>query len=404
MQTLIGPFSQIVSLDKLSLKGSLSNDQLTIIEQGAVVVDHGKIVAVRKIKDFDVKSFRYELIEHETVLLPGLIDCHTHMIWGGSRARDYTMRMEGRTYQEILASGGGIFDSVSKTQQTSDQDLLVGLLKRADRHIHDGVTTIEVKTGYGLLPDEELRLLKIIKEARTQADADLIATCLAAHVCPTDFENGAFLEHLTHELLPEIRLKGLAQRVDIFVEDHAFPANLAKAYLVAARKQGFQLAIHADQFTTGGSQLAVELEALSADHLEASGDREIEAMANSDVVAVALPGASLGLGMGYTPARRLLDAGANVAIATDWNPGSAPMGDLLVQASLLGIYEKLSAAELIAGVTYRSAAALGLKDRGRLASNEKADMIGFPCSDYREIFYQQGRMKPSMVWKNGKLI
>ncbi len=404
MQTLIGPFSQIISLNDLPLKGSLSNDQLSIIENGAVMVDQGKIVSIGRFKDFDIKNYRYQAIDREMVLLPGMIDCHTHLIWGGSRAQDYTMRMEGRTYQEILAQGGGIFDSVSKTQNASDQTLLDSLLQRVQRHINDGVTTIEVKTGYGLLAEQELRLLGIIKTARSKTDADLIATCLAAHVCPKEFEKQDFLAHLEHDLLPEIRVKGLAQRVDIFVEDNAFPVEVARPYLTAAKKLGFQLTVHADQFSAGGSQLAVDFGARSADHLEASGDREIELLANSDVVAVALPGASLGLGIDFTPARKLLNAGANLAIATDWNPGSGPMGDLLVQTSLLGIYEKLTAAELIAGITYRAAAALGLSDRGRLSTNEKADMIGFPCSDYREIFYQQGRMKPISVWKNGEMI
>ena len=174
-------------------------------------------------------------------------------------------------------------------------------------------------------------------------------------------------------------------------------------YLSDAKKLGFDITIHADQFTTGGSELAVKLGALSADHLEASTEREIDMLAQSDVVSVALPGASLGLGMQFTPARKLLDAGASLAISTDWNPGSAPMGDLLVQASLLGIYEKLSSAELLAGITFRAAKALGLSDRGRLSVGFQADMIAFPVKDYRDVFYNQGRVKPSMVWKKGIL-
>ena len=239
MQTLIGPFSQIISLDTLSLKGPLNNDQLIIIENGAVVIDHGKIVELGHFKDYDPKNFQHHKIDQEMVLLPGLIDCHTHMIYGGSRAQDYTMRMEGRTYQEILAQGGGIFDSVAKTQNASDQILLEGLLRRAERHVQDGVTTIEVKTGYGLLAEQELRLLGVIKQARSQILPDLVATCLAAHVCPKEFEKEDFLAHLKNDLLPEIRVKELAQRVDIFVEDNAFPMELAKPYLLAAQNLGF---------------------------------------------------------------------------------------------------------------------------------------------------------------------
>ncbi len=165
---------------------------------------------------------------------------------------------------------------------------------------------------------------------------------------------------------------------------------------------GFDITIHADQFTTGGSAVAVKLGAVSADHLEASRDTEIKLLANSDTVAVVLPGASLGLGMQYAPARKLLDAGACLAIASDWNPGSAPMGDLLTQAAILGAAEKLNTAETFAGLTYRAAKALNLNDRGIIAPGMRADMQAYPCSDFREILYHQGKLKPAQVWPADK--
>jgi len=164
---------------------------------------------------------------------------------------------------------------------------------------------------------------------------------------------------------------------------------------------GFDLALHADQFTPGGSALAVKFGAKSADHLEASTEREISLLANSDTIAVALPGASIGLGCAFTPARKILDQGGALAIASDWNPGSAPMGDLLVQASVLATFEKLSTAEVFAGLTFRAAAALGLEDRGKLKVGQLADFILFPTSDYQDILYHQGKMKPTTVWKRG---
>ena len=165
---------------------------------------------------------------------------------------------------------------------------------------------------------------------------------------------------------------------------------------------GFDLVVHADQFTTGGSRIAVETGALSADHLEASTDIEIKQLAASDTVAVVLPGASLGLGIGFAPARKLLDAGASMAIASDWNPGSAPMGDLLTQAAILGAFEKLSTAETFAALTFRAAKALNLNDRGTIEPGKLADMQAFPCADYREILYHQGKLKPAKVWKRGE--
>ncbi|MEQ8473380.1 MAG: imidazolonepropionase [Marinoscillum sp.] len=401
---VVGPFAQLVTLESLPLKGSISDHTLRIIDQGAVKIKNGIIVEVGEFTKEFIHDCEVEEIFEQMVLIPGLIDCHTHLVWGGNRARDYTMRMSGQSYQDILAAGGGIFDSVAKTQAASSDQLLHDLQTRADRHLKDGVTTIEVKTGYGLLPDQELKLLNVIKNGKSIVKADLVPTCLAAHVCPKEFEKPDFLKHIENELLPEIMVKGLANRVDIFVEDNAFPVEIARSYLQSARKLGFDITIHADQFTVGGSDLAIEVGALSADHLEASGDQEILRLAQSDVVPVALPGASIGLGMQYTPARKLLNAGCSLAIATDWNPGSAPMGDLLVQASLLGIYEKLSAAELLAGMTFRAGAALNLFDRGQLSPGKKADMIGFPLSDFREIFYNQGKAKPVKVWKKGELI
>jgi imidazolonepropionase len=192
--------------------------------------------------------------------------------------------------------------------------------------------------------------------------------------------------------------------MDIFVEKGAFSTDLARPFLEQAKNSGFGITVHADQFTTGGSKLAVEMGACSADHLEASGDEEISLLAKSNVVAIALPGASLGLGMPFAPARKLLDGGVCLAIATDWNPGSAPMGDLLLQAALLSAFQKLTAAETFSAITFRAATALRIQDRGTLASGKKADMIAFPTKDYREILYHQGKLKPNIVWKNGYMI
>jgi imidazolonepropionase len=405
MSKLIGPFREVITLANSSEKGVLSDSRLEIVKNGGVLISDEKILKVGSFDKLVTESSKVEEIENDQVLMPGLIDCHTHLVWGGTRARDYTLRMSGESYEKILEQGGGIFDSVEKTRAASKDELKTGLLKRANRHLKDGVTTIEVKSGYGLNVENELKILEVVKSSKSTLEVDLIPTCLAAHVCPKEFsDKKEFLIYLENELLPQLLVKGLTNRVDIFVEPSAFPVEIAKDYMQAAKNLGFDLTIHADQFHTGGSQIAVELGAKSADHLEASTDKEVELLAKSDTVAVALPGASIGLGMQFTPARKLLDAGASLAISTDWNPGSGPMGDLLVQASILGIYEKLSSAEIFAGMTFRAAKALGLNDRGRITEGMKADLIAFPVDDYREILYNQGKIKPNMVWKNGNLI
>ncbi|MFK7953248.1 MAG: imidazolonepropionase [Ekhidna sp.] len=403
MSILIGPFRQILTLKNTHLKGVLNDDTLDLIENGGVLCDGEKILEVGSFDDLVSKADHVSEIESDQVLLPGFVDCHTHLVWGGTRARDYTLRMSGESYEKILEQGGGIFDSVAKTRAAEKEELLSGLVRRANRHLQDGITTIEVKSGYGLDVSNELKILEVVKEGNSKVAADLIPTCLAAHVCPKEFtDKREFLNHIENELFPLLQSKQLTNRIDIFVEPSAFPLEIARDYMKAAKKHGFDLTIHADQFHTGGSQIAVDLGAQSADHLEASTDKEVELLAKSDTIAVALPGASLGLGMQFTPARKLLDAGASLAISTDWNPGSGPMGDLLVQASILGIYEKLSSAEIFSGITFRAAKALGLEDRGRITKGMKADMISFPVDDYREILYNQGKIKPSKVWKNGK--
>jgi imidazolonepropionase len=408
MKKLIGPFTQILPLTDLPLKGALTDEQLHIILQGGVLIEDGLIITV---DDFETlrKSYPSAQIEEITgdhVLLPGFIDCHTHICFAGSRAKDYAMRNSGKTYLEIAQSGGGIWDSVTQTRQADETALTDLLLKRVQRHLSEGVTTIEIKSGYGLSVDAELKQLKAIKAAADKTDATLISTCLAAHMLPRDF-NGTqqeYLNHVLQNLLPVIKQKGLSNRADIFIEQSAFNPGDALNYLAKAKQLGFDVTVHADQFTTGGSEVAVKARATSADHLEASTNYEINLLANSDTVAVTLPGASLGLGMPYAPVRRLLDAGSCLAIASDWNPGSAPMGDLLMQAAVMAAAEKLSAAEVFAGLTSRAAAALKLNDRGIIAKGKLADMQAYPCDDYREILYMQGKLKPDMVWAEGNII
>ncbi len=408
VQTIIGPFTQILPLSGLPLKGSLADDRLQIIPDGGVLVDNGLIAEVGDFEELRKANLKatIEAIIGQQILLPGFVDCHTHLCFAGDRSKDYALRIAGKSYLEIAKAGGGIWDSVTQTRQADKEELAALLLQRIDRHAKDGVTTIEIKTGYGLKVEEELKQLYAIKLAAASSKVDLITTCLAAHILPKDFGGPAseYLEHVLNNLLPKVKKENLANRVDIFIEDSAFNATNATCYLRVAKQMGFDVTVHADQFTTGGSEVAVNVGAVSADHLEASGEKEIKELAASNTVAVALPGASIGLGMDFAPARKLLNAGASLAIASDWNPGSAPMGDLLLQASVLSAYEKLTTAEVFAGLTYRAAKALNLTDRGTLEKGKLADMQAYPCQDYREILYHQGKLKPGMVWKTGIIV
>lgn len=404
--TLIGPFTQILTMAGLPKAGPLADNQLEVLEQAGVLLKGEAIVAVgsyaQLVHEAAKNCHQVQELEGSLVLLPGLIDAHTHLCFAGSRANDYALRVAGKSYLEIARSGGGILDSVRKTRAATKEELVQLLKLRCDRHLGEGVTTCEVKSGYGLTVNDELKMLEAIQQVHQEHALDLVPTCLAAHMRPPEFSDSkAYLAYIQEELLPKIKERNLAQRVDIFIEDTAFTEVESLPYLTAAKALGFDIAVHADQFSPGGSRIAAQVQAASADHLEASEAQEIELLREADVVATVLPGASLGLGMHYAPARKMLDGGLCVAIATDWNPGSAPMGDLLLQAALLGAAQKLTIAETLAGITHRAAYALRLPDRGTLAPGRLADMIAFPVTNYQEILYHQGKIKPVKVWKRG---
>jgi imidazolonepropionase len=338
--------------------------------------------------------------------MPGMIDVHTHICWAGSRSGDYAKRLSGKNYIRIAEEGGGIWSTVTKTRQAPEEMLAQITAAHAEMMMTEGVTSIEVKSGYGLNKDSELKMLRAIHAAGKMTHADLIPTCLAAHIKPRDFEGTAalYLEYIVNEILPVVRSEELARRADIYIDKGAFDEEEGRFFIKAAKDLGFDFSVHADQFFRGGLRLAVEFEAVSADHLEATSDEDIRLISESNVIPVALPGASLGLGAGFAPARKLLNNGASLAIASDWNPGSAPMGKLLLQAALLGVYEKLTMAETLAAVTSRAAPVLRLMDRGIIRPGMLADIIAFPCLDYREIIYSQGAMPVAAVWKRGRKI
>lgn len=397
-----GPITQLLTMASLPRKGAIPDASMQVVSDAGILVEDGRIVTVGSFHELKTSGTVVET-GVPCVVVPGLIDTHTHLCFAGSRAADYSNRISGKTYQEILDSGGGIMDTVKKTRECDASTLLQLTLQRLARHASEGVTTCEIKSGYGLTVEDELKMLRTIREASRLQPVSVVSTCLAAHVTPPEFNSAAaYLDYIVAELLPVVKRESLATRVDVFVEPNAFPVATTAPFLKRAQAMEFDLVVHADQFTPGGSALAIDVGAVSADHLETSGDAEIKTLAASDVIATLLPGASLGLGMHFGPARKMLDSGCAVVIASDWNPGSAPMGDLLVQASVLSAQQKLSNAETLSALTCRAARALGLGDRGTLEAGKRADFIAFPVDDFREILYHQGKLKPDRVWIAGE--
>ncbi|WP_297982706.1 imidazolonepropionase [uncultured Chryseobacterium sp.] len=408
---LIGPFKQIVTLANLPLRGKISDEQLEIVANGGILInEENKIESVGNFEELKATVMLSEVetsveeITGDKIVLPAFIDAHTHICFGGNRANDFAMRNAGKTYLEIAEAGGGIWSSVQHTRQASEEELLKTLLERIESLVALGITTIEIKSGYGLNEREEIKMLRTIKKAQEKTAATLVPTCLAAHLKPKDFTGTTkdYLEYVFDEILPEVKEENLAKRVDIFIEKSAFQPEESKEFLLKTKVLGFDITVHADQFTPGSSRIAVEVGALSADHLEATSDEDIEFIAKSETVATALPGASLGLGEPFTAARKLLDAGAILAIASDWNPGSAPMGNLITQASILATYEKLTTAEVLSGITFRAAKALNLNDRGILEKGKKADFAVFDTDNFQNVLYHQGSLKASSVYIDGK--
>lgn len=408
-------------MDTLENSGPLSDGFLEIIPNGGILIKDQHIEKVLSEKEFLNKSLKppqpsnikLDEMQEDAVLLPGFIDAHTHICYAGTRSVDYARRMAGESYLEIAKKGGGILSTVTKTRAASQTELVHSLFKRARTHFLRGVTTCEVKSGYGLQIDSELKMLQAIRSINQKQDLkqnplsplilpDLIPTCLAAHVKPEEFkDHEEYLDSILHELLPKVISANLSNRIDIFIENGAFNPGISLKFLKKAKKLGFSITVHADQFSKGGSEVASKVGAVSADHLEASETHEHDMLKAKSVIANVLPGASAGLGLPFAAARKMLDAGLTVAIASDWNPGSAPMGDLLVLASLLGACQKLTMAETLSALTNRAAMALKLNDRGLIKQGYLADMIAFPCDDYREILYHQGSMKPYRIWKKG---
>ena len=384
-------------------RGAISDNSLEIIDDGGVVIEDGKIIEVGDFLSLSKNDLDVREITYPCVLLPGFIDSHTHVCHYGNRSDEYAKRNSGISYQQILEEGGGIHNTMNSTSNSTDEQLTDDTLNRLKRHFQEGVLTCEVKSGYAPNLEDEVRILRIINEIDSSNDIDLIPTCLAAHVTPKKYESSKkYLDSIVNDLLPIIKEENLSNRVDIFIEEKAFSITEASNFLEKI-KSDFYITAHANQFTSGGLKVGVDNGAVSVDHLEVITDQEIDYLSKSDTTGVVLPGCSLGLGIPFAPARKLLDNNCKVSIASDWNPGSAPMGDLLMQASLLGSTEKLSNAEVLAGITCRSANALSLEDRGSLENGKIADMIGFKTNDFRDILYNQGKLKPSFIYKRGKI-
>jgi len=412
---LITGASQLLTLRGRGPRRHAALANLGIVKDGALLVLDGRLVAVgtrAKIEALPEAAAAEKLDLRGRVVLPGFVDSHTHLIHAASRAEEYELKIAGATYEEIARKGGGILNSVKKLRAATSEALKQRARRALTQFAAYGTTTIEAKSGYGLDVASELKILRLHKELAAEQPLDIVSTLLGAHVVPAQYRGSSsgvkrYLALLTEKLIPEVAEEKLAEFCDVFCDRGAFTREQAKQILQAARRHGLTPRVHAEQLTrTGAAQLGVQLGAASCDHLEQVNSSDIAALANSRTVATLLPGCDFHLGLkNYAPARKLIDAGAIVALATDYNPGTSPTLSMPMILSLACSQLRMTPAEAITAATINAAHALRRDDRiGSLGVGKFADLAVFEVADYREIPYYFGVNTCSMTIKRGVVV
>jgi imidazolonepropionase len=403
---------QLVTLRGPAPRRGRALAELGIVRDAALLICAGRIVAVgprRRIERLAEARRAKKLDVGGRVVLPGFVDSHTHLIFPASRADEYAQRIAGATYEEIARAGGGILSTVHKLRRAAATELkqkALGFLAEFAAH---GTTTLEAKSGYGLDAASELKTLRLLRELKQEQPLEIVPTFLGAHVVPPEFRKrpDAYVELLVRRLIPQVAREGLAEFCDVFCDRGAFSVEQARRILTAGRACGLVPRIHAEQLArTGAARLAIELRAASADHLEKITASDIHALAKSDVACTLLPGCCFHLGLShYAPARALIEAGAIVALATDFNPGTSPTLNMQMVLSLACTQMRMTPAEAIAAATVNAAYALGRHARiGSLETGKDADLAVFDVEDYREIPYYFGVNRCAMTLKRGKIV
>ena len=368
-----------------------------IIPDGGLVVADGKITHVGKTPEIEKLCQRdTEVVDARgCVVLPGFVDAHTHLVFAGSRLEDFESRARGETYEQVAKRGGGIQTTVQATRAATEDDLFALAKKRASWFLQNGTTTIEAKSGYGLTLKDELKILRVIRRVGAETPLETVPTFLGAHAFPPEFRENhvEYISLIIDKMLPGIGREKLAEYCDIFCEQNYFDVENSRRILTAAKQYGLKLRMHVDQLTIGGgAQLAAELGAITADHLEQTGADGISALAKAGVQPVLLPGSVYALGSKkYPDARRMIDAGLAVVLATDFNPGSSPSPSMPMMLSLAVTQMRMSPAEAITAATVNAAASLDRLDIiGSLEQGKLANFAIYDCDDYREVAYWFG--------------
>ncbi|MGA2317539.1 MAG: imidazolonepropionase [Thermodesulfobacteriota bacterium] len=386
---------------------------LGIIRNGAVAIKEGRIFLIGKTEEFSEKFFLNrngrEIDATGKVVMPGLIDAHTHLIFAGSRENEFEQRIQGLSYLEIAEKGGGILSTVEATRKASFDELFLLGKKRLDRMLSKGVTTLEAKSGYGLSLQDELKILKVMKALQENHPIEIVPTFLGAHTVPREFRDARtrYIDLLNKEMIPKVAQERLAEFCDVFCEEKAFTVEESKKILETGKQYGLKPKIHADQLSPGGgAELAAEVGAFSADHLEYVSQEGIKKMAEKGVTAVLLPGASFFLSMKkYPPARDMIEQGMPVSLATDLNPGSSMTESLPLMMTMGCTMFKMTPKEVIQATTVHAARSIGReKEIGSLEVGKQADILLLDIPNYRYLPYHFGVDHVEKVIKKGKVV
>ena len=399
-----------------SVKRKAALQDVGLIDNGAVAITHGHITAVGSTPDILSSYSAEQMIDASgKVVCPGFVDCHTHTVFAGDRVNEFEQRISGAPYMAILAAGGGILNTMRATRAASQQDLVASASARLDTLLRLGTTTVEIKTGYGLDAATELKMLKVIETLAEGHKVDIVPTFLGAHAVPPEYNNrpNEYAAFVVQEMLPQAAAwyqqsifakQGRIFSVDVFCEDGAFDVQQSKRVLEAGQMLGMSIKAHVDEFKAlGGLTLAIGLDAISVDHLDASRADEINTLARSNTVGVIMPAVNFHLGSThFADARAMIDAGAAIALATDLNPGSAPCFSMPLVMALACRYQKLLPAEALNASTINAAYALGMGDSvGSLEAGKQADLLILKAPDYRHLMYELGDNLVETVIKRG---
>ncbi|KRF67306.1 imidazolonepropionase [Bacillus sp. Soil768D1] len=394
-------------------KGPRSKEAMSdlgLIEDGSLWMENGLIQAVGTTKEIE-ELYADRLHEAEVfdasgyLVTPGLVDPHTHVVYGGSRASEFEMRLEGATYMDIMNAGGGIHATTRMTREASEEELMEQTIRRLDSFLAHGVTTVEGKSGYGMNLETELKQLRVMKKLQEKHPIDLVPTFMGAHAVPNEFKGREddFVDHLINEMLPIVAKEKLAEFNDVFCEKGVFTPEQSERILEAGKNYGLIPKIHADEIESyGGAELAAKIGAISAEHLLKASEEGIQDMAKSGTIACLLPATALYLREEAAAGRRMIDEGVAVAISTDCNPGSSPTTSMPLVMNLACISMRLTPAEALTAATYNAACAINRQEKvGSLEVGKQADVVLWNVENYQELQYLFGVNHVKSVWKNG---